>query len=106
MRNTLGCPALSGSQVWCHKPGLHLICVVREVDLVEDLGGFVLDGLHLYQVRGVLPGPISGNGTEMGGIRFAGPNFGISPSVSHTRVLQCDSCLASQCPNFLVRTKR
>lgn len=39
----------------------HLIGIVRKVDLVENLGGFVLDGLHLHQVWGVLPGPISKN---------------------------------------------
>lgn len=26
---------------------------------MEDLGGLVLDGLHLHQVRGILPGSIS-----------------------------------------------
>lgn len=44
----------------------HLISVIREVDLVENLGGFVLDGLHLHQVRRVLPGPISENGQGRG----------------------------------------
>lgn len=39
----------------------HLVCVIGKVDLVENLGGFVLDGLHLHQVRGVLPGPVSEN---------------------------------------------
>lgn len=46
----------------------HLISVVRKVDLVENLGSFVLDGLHLHQVWGVLPGPISKNhGVGKGG---------------------------------------
>lgn len=39
----------------------HLVGVIRKVDLVENLGGFVLDGLHLHQVWGVLPGPVSKN---------------------------------------------
>lgn len=43
----------------------YLVSVVRKVDLVENLGGFVLDGFHLHQVRGVLPGPISEN--QVGG---------------------------------------
>lgn len=41
--------------------GPHLIGVIGKVDFVEYLGGFVLDGLHLHQVWGVLPGPISKN---------------------------------------------
>lgn len=45
----------------------HLIGVIRKVDLVENLGGFVLDGLHLHQVWGVLPGPISENQERGGG---------------------------------------
>lgn len=40
-------------------PSPHLVGVIRKVDLVENLGGFVLDGLHLHQVWGVLPGPVS-----------------------------------------------
>lgn len=36
-----------------------LVRVIREVDFVEDLGGFVLDGLYLHQVRGILSGSIS-----------------------------------------------
>lgn len=39
----------------------HLIGIIRKVDLVENLGGFVLDGLHFHQVWGVLSGPISEN---------------------------------------------
>lgn len=39
--------------------GPHLVGVVGKVDLVEYLRGFVLDGLHLHQVWGVLPGPVS-----------------------------------------------
>lgn len=45
----------------------HLVCVIGKVDLVENLGGFVLDGLHLHQVRGVLPGPVSENQGSGGG---------------------------------------
>lgn len=45
----------------------HLVSVVREVHLVEDLGGFVLDGLHLHQVWRVLPRPISEIQGEGGG---------------------------------------
>lgn len=45
----------------------HLIGVIRKVDLVENLGGFVLDGLHLHQVWGVLPGPISESQERGGG---------------------------------------
>lgn len=45
----------------------HLVGVVGEVDLVENLGGFVLDGLHLHQMWGVLPGPISENQETGGG---------------------------------------
>lgn len=41
--------------------GPHLVRVIGEVDLVEDLGSLVLDGLHLHQVRRVLPGAISEN---------------------------------------------
>lgn len=59
----------------------HLVCVIGKVDLVENLGGFVLDGLHLHQVRGVLPGPVSENqgsgggrkGGKSGDSRFLGP---------------------------------
>lgn len=47
--------------------GPHLISVIREVDLVENLGGFVLNGLHLHQVWGILPGPISENQEMDGG---------------------------------------
>lgn len=47
--------------------GPHLIGVIREVDLVENLGGFVLNGLHLHQVWGILPGPISENQEMDGG---------------------------------------
>ncbi len=32
-----------------------LIGLVWEEDLVEDLSGFVLNGVHLHQVRGVAP---------------------------------------------------
>ena len=35
--------------------GFYLVCVIWKVDLVEDLGGLVLDGLHLHQMRRVLP---------------------------------------------------
>ena len=37
----------------------HLVRVVREVDFVEDLCGFVLDCLHLDLVRRVLPAAIA-----------------------------------------------
>ena len=33
----------------------HLVCLVREVDLVKYLGCLVLDGLHLHMVRRVFP---------------------------------------------------
>lgn len=36
-----------------------LICVIREVDFVEDLGCFMLDGLHFNQMRRILPGSIT-----------------------------------------------
>lgn len=36
-----------------------LVCVVGEVDFMEDLGRFMLDGLHFHQMRRVLPGSIS-----------------------------------------------
>lgn len=36
----------------------HLVSVIGEVDLVENLGRLVLDGLHLHQMRRVLPRPI------------------------------------------------
>ena len=36
-----------------------LVCVIREVDFVEDLGCFMLDGLHFHQMRGILPGSIT-----------------------------------------------
>ena len=36
----------------------HLVWIVREVDLVEDLSCFMLNGLHLHQVRRVLPGSV------------------------------------------------
>lgn len=53
----------------------HLVCVVREVDLVEDLGRLVLDGLHFHQVWGVLPGPISETTEgEREGSMFLGPH--------------------------------
>ena len=53
----------------------YLVCVVGEVDLVEDLGGLVLNGLHLHQVRGVLPGAISENTEgEREGSMFLGPH--------------------------------
>lgn len=39
----------------------HLVRVVGEVDLVEDLGSLVLDGFHLHQMWRVLPGAISEN---------------------------------------------
>lgn len=55
--------------------GPHLVCVVREVDLVEDLGSLVLDGLHLHQVWGVLPGAISENTEgEREGSMLLGPH--------------------------------
>lgn len=38
-----------------------LVCVVGEVDFMEDLGRFMLDGLHFHQMRRVLPGTISVN---------------------------------------------
>lgn len=47
----------------------YLVSVIREVDLVENLGGFVLDGFHLHQVWGVLPGPISENQVKRGGAK-------------------------------------
>lgn len=53
--------------------GPHLVGVVGKVDLVEYLGGFVLDGLHLHQVWGVLPGPVPKNqGAEGAGQGAAG----------------------------------
>lgn len=53
----------------------HLVCVVREVDLVEDLGSLVLDGLYLHQVWGVLPGAISENTEgEREGSMLLGPH--------------------------------
>lgn len=41
------------------QPHSYLICIIREVDFVEDLRGLMLDGLHFHQMRGVLPGSIS-----------------------------------------------
>jgi hypothetical protein len=41
-----------------HKLVLYLICVVWEVDLVEDLSCLVLYGLHLHLVRRVLSLPM------------------------------------------------
>lgn len=53
----------------------HLVRVVGEVDLVEDLGSLVLDGLHLHQVWGVLPGAISENAEGVReGSMFLGPH--------------------------------
>lgn len=40
----------------------HLVCVIREVHFVKYLSGLMLDGLHLHQVRGVLPRSISVQG--------------------------------------------
>lgn len=55
----------------------HLIRVIGEVDLVEDLGSLVLDGLHLHQVWGVLPGAISENTEgEREGSMLLGPQAG------------------------------
>jgi hypothetical protein len=48
---------------FCSKtfPVLYLICVVWEVDLVEDLSCLVLYGLHLHLVRRVLTLPMPEN---------------------------------------------
>lgn len=54
-------PGPSGAPTDDEARAPYLVSVVRKVDLVENLGGFVLDGFHLHQVRGVLPGPISEN---------------------------------------------
>lgn len=54
-------PGHSGMSMDQEARSPHLVSVIRKVDLVENLGGFVLDGLHLHQVWGVLPGPISKN---------------------------------------------
>lgn len=43
----------------------YLICIVREVDFVEDLGRLMLDGLHFHQMRGILPGSITVTMTTM-----------------------------------------
>jgi hypothetical protein len=43
---------------YAQKLVLYLICVVWEVDLVEDLSCLVLYGLHLYLVRRVLTLPM------------------------------------------------
>lgn len=53
----------------------HLVRVVREVDLVEDLGSLVLDGFHLHQMWRVLPRAISENteGEREGNV-FLGPH--------------------------------
>lgn len=56
-----GEPGHSGMSTDQEARSPHLVSVIRKVDLVENLGGFVLDGLHLHQVWGVLPGPISKN---------------------------------------------
>lgn len=37
----------------------YLICIVREVDFVEDLRCLMLDGFHFHQMRGVLSWSIS-----------------------------------------------
>lgn len=37
----------------------HLVCVVRKVDFVEDLGRLVLDGLHFHQMRRIFPGSVT-----------------------------------------------
>lgn len=37
----------------------YLVGIVGEIDLMEDLGGFMLDGLDLHQMRRVLPRPIA-----------------------------------------------
>lgn len=57
-------PGPSGAPTDDEARASYLVSVVRKVDLVENLGGFVLDGFHLHQVRGVLPGPISENQVE------------------------------------------
>lgn len=68
-----GCPCVlrepgpSGASSAQEASSPHLVGVVGEVDLVENLGGFVLDGLHLHQVWRVLPGPISENQERGGG---------------------------------------
>ena len=49
-----------------------MFSVIRKVDLVENLGGFVLDGFHLHQVWGVLPGPISENQARGKGAKSGG----------------------------------
>jgi len=36
-----------------------LVCIVGEVNFVEDLGCLVLDRLHFHQMRGVLPGSVT-----------------------------------------------
>lgn len=41
-----------------HYKKTDLICVIREVHLVKDLCGFVLNGLHFHQMRRILPGAI------------------------------------------------
>lgn len=57
----------------CEAP--HLVRVIGKVDLVEDLGSLVLDGLHLHQVWGVLPGAISENTEgEREGSMLLGPH--------------------------------
>ena len=42
----------------------HLVGLIGEEDLVEDLSGLVLNGIHLHQVRGVATS--SGAGRERG----------------------------------------
>lgn len=66
----------SGASTDQEASGPHLVSVVGKVDLVENLGGFVLDGLHLHQVWRVLPGPVSEKQVGGGKVRsqgFMGP---------------------------------
>lgn len=56
------------SNTFIYRESLHLqacvsdlVCVVGEVDFMEDLGRFMLDSLHFHQMRRVLPGSISVN---------------------------------------------
>lgn len=37
----------------------YLVCIVREVDFVEDLGCLMLDGFYFHQMRGILPGSVT-----------------------------------------------
>lgn len=74
----------------------YIICVIWEVDFMEDLGAVLLDGFHFYQMGRKLPGLLT-EGTKHSDQCIAHTHR--SHTQNHSSVLFCFTGKAALCIN-------